>query len=406
MQTAQKQIKNILIGLFVVVGCFLIVVIVFFISPSVGDGKQLLKVRFAHINGISIGTQVLYAGKPIGEVDKIQLVPDARHQGVDTHGQVFPFLLTLKIDSKYVIYSTDEVTVATQGLLGEKNVAIVPHMIVAEQKGHVITSKDVIYAQSSDLLESAVNEIAALSEKFEETLDKIIVWIDTYGDDLGGAIQAVEQTVKEIGVTVKEINDQHLVEATKEATVNIGSTFGQADQILYQMREDDTFTNVSAIAAHIEQITRQISLGKGTIGKLVESDGLYLQLNALMFKANLFLNDLNQYGVLYQYNKEWQRSHLKLIKEAERIENPKAFQAYMNQQVDQINSALCRMGLLTEKFNTEQLVRCSEFRKNFAEFMQDLKSLLHEVEVVNQKIVEMQNNPPECQPQCQRECCP
>lgn len=67
-----EQIKNMLIGLFVVIACSLIVGIILFIEPSVGDGKQKLIVRFSNINGISVGTRVVFAGKPVGEVVDIE----------------------------------------------------------------------------------------------------------------------------------------------------------------------------------------------------------------------------------------------------------------------------------------------------------------------------------------------
>ena len=111
------QLKNMLIGLFVVIGCIMIIGIILFIKPRVGDGNQVIKVRFTNINGIALGTPVTYAGQPIGEVATIHQVSDARQQAVNEYGNVYPYILTLKIDSNYTIFSTDEVTVATQGLL-------------------------------------------------------------------------------------------------------------------------------------------------------------------------------------------------------------------------------------------------------------------------------------------------
>ena len=102
-----KSIKNMLIGLFVFAGIFLIVGIILFIKPSIGDGKQILNVRFNNIGGIQVGTRVTLAGKPIGEVEEIHQIPNARQNAVDHFGQVYPFVLMLKIDSATRIYSTD-----------------------------------------------------------------------------------------------------------------------------------------------------------------------------------------------------------------------------------------------------------------------------------------------------------
>lgn len=385
------QIKNMLIGLFVVVGCILIIGIILFIKPSVGDGNQVIKVRFTNINGIAIGTPVTYAGQPIGEVASIQQVTDARQQAVNEYGQVYPYLLTLKIDSNYTIFSTDEVTVATQGLLGEKYVAIVPKPLKQGQVAHVITSKDLVYADSSDLLESAMNEISALSEKLEQTLSRFIRWIDKYGDDLGGAIQYAGESAHQIALAVKKFNELGIMQDVKDSLANIATTFGQFDQILYSMNEDGFFKNLSCISYNINEITTDIRQGKGTMGKLIASDGMYLQMDAIMTKTNTLLNDINQYGFLFQYNKEWQRRRLKLMTEANRIHSPQAFQSYMNREIDQISTTLERMQTLTNRFDKNQLSENRQFRQKFCELMQQIDSLQQQIKLYNQELMDIRS---------------
>lgn len=386
------QIKNMLIGLFVVVGCILIIGIILFIKPSVGDGRQVIKVRFANINGIAVGTPVTYAGQPIGEVATIHQVTDARQQAVNEYGQVYPYVLTLRIDSGYTIFSTDEITVATQGLLGEKYVLISPRPLKKGQVAHVITSKDVVYADSSDLLESAMNEISALSEKVDQTLNRFIRWIDKYGDDLGIAIQNAGDAANQIAMAVESFNNLGVMQDVKDSLANIATTFGQLDQIVYNMNQDGFFTNLSIICNNLGHSTTTIAEGKGTLGKIIESDGLYLQLDALMTKANMALNDINQYGFLFQYNKEWQRRRAKLMAEANRIKSPKAFQAYMNQEVDQINATLERMHSLTDRFDTDQLAENKRFKTKLIELMQQIDSLQSQVKVYNEELMNTRSN--------------
>ena len=385
------QIKNTLIGLFVIVGSVLIVGIILFIKPSVGDGNQVIKVRFSNINGIALGTPVTYAGQPIGEVAAIQQVTDARQQAVNEFGQVYPYVLTLKIDSNYTLFSTDEITVATQGLLGEKYVAIIPKPLKKGQVAHVITPKDMIYADSSDLLESAMNEISALSEKVEQTLNRFIHWIDKYGDDLGVTIQNFGHAADQITLAVKKINELGIMQDVKNALANIATTFGQIDQIIYNLNEQGVFCHLSSIMANLDITTSAIAKGQGTLGKIIASDGMYLQLDALMTKANTMLNDINQYGVLFQYSKEWQRRRVKLMAEANRINSPKSFQAYMNQEVDQISTTLERMQTLTDRFNTQDLAKDRRFREKFADLLQQIDSLQSQVKHYNEELMNLRS---------------
>lgn len=384
-----NQLKNMLIGLFVIIASFLIIGIILFIKPSVGDGKQAIKVRFSNINGISIGTPVTYAGKSIGEVADIVLVASARDQAVNEFGQVYPYLLTLKIDSAYSIWSTDEITVQTQGLLGEKHVSIILKPKKPGQASHVITSKDLIYADASDLLESAMNEISLLSQKFEEALNVVISWMHKYGDTLGSAIYSLDVTVSEAGKTIKDFNKLGIIYNIKDAVKNFSNTFSQVDQTISSLRQDGFFENLTGIATNVDHITGSIKKGKGTLGKIIFDDGLYLQLNVLMAKANTLITDINQYGLLFQYNNQWQRNRAKLMNETARIKDSKAFQAYMDSQVNQINATLERMSLLTNRLSTEQLAESPKFQKKFKELMSQLDAIQSEIKLYNQELFDM-----------------
>ena len=160
--------KNMLIGLFVVVACALIVGIILFLEPSVGDGKETLVVRFSNVNGLSLGTRVMFAGKPVGEVVAIEQIKQAREQPTDELGQVYFYQLILHVDSSVHVYNTDEITVQTSGLLGEKSIAIIPRSPPKGVKPTLITASTPVYAESVDPLESAFNELSQLSDKVEE----------------------------------------------------------------------------------------------------------------------------------------------------------------------------------------------------------------------------------------------
>jgi|JI9StandDraft_1071089.scaffolds.fasta_scaffold35606_2 phospholipid/cholesterol/gamma-HCH transport system substrate-binding protein len=384
-----NQLKNMLIGLFVLIASSIIIGIILFIRPSVGDGKQTIKVRFENINGISVGTPVTYAGKPIGEVFAIFQVSDARQQGSNGIGQVYPYLLTLKIDSSYVIFTTDEITVQTQGLMGERYVAIIPRPLKNGEVAQIATAKDLLYASSNDLLESIMTDLSAVSSKLQDTLDKVNKWIDKYGDNLGSAFQSFDKTVTEIGKMVGDINTFGVIQDVKDTMLYLSQAIQQVDAILGDLREDNFFDHVAHIGASIDRITKMVATGRGTLGKIIAEDGLYLQIDALFTKANTILNDMNHYGLLFQYNKEWKRNRLKMMSEAARIQDPVAFQEYMNRQVDEINLILGRMAMLTDQCTSQELAASCDFREKFVQLMQQLNSFQDRVRLYNQELQEM-----------------
>ncbi len=69
----------------------------------------------------------LFAGKPVGVVAAVNEISHAREtQPSDELGRLYFYQLTLKIDSKVHVYSTDQITLQTSGLLGEISIGITP----------------------------------------------------------------------------------------------------------------------------------------------------------------------------------------------------------------------------------------------------------------------------------------
>jgi phospholipid/cholesterol/gamma-HCH transport system substrate-binding protein len=397
-----KTVKNMLIGLFVFVGMFLIVGIILFIKPSIGDGKQILKVRFNNIGGIQLGTRVTLAGKPIGEVEQIHQIPDARQTAVNSYGLVFPFVLTLKIDSSIKVYSTDQFTVQTQGLLGEKYIAIIPKPQKPGFSAAILNDKDIIYADSTDFIERAVNEFAELSNKMESTLETVIQWMNKYGDNLGGMVTNIESFAKSITLTVDTVNQSNLVGSIKTLVDNFSLVASQVDLALSKLHEDAFFDSLSSIALNMKSVMKDISCGKGMIGKLITDDGFYLDISSILSKANTMINDINQYGLMFQYSKSWQRQRVKLMAETNAIKDPKAFGSQINHDVDFLLATLERMNTLTDKFSSKELSNNPNFQKKFLEFMNMLKSLQEKVSLYNQELYQLKQQSGVCekQPPC------
>jgi hypothetical protein len=99
------QIKNMLVGLLMIAACAFTISLILFLKPSVGDAKKTYYVRFSNINGIGVGTRVMFAGKPVGEVVAVDEIYDARKQPSDTLGRVYFYQLVLKVDSSVTIRS-------------------------------------------------------------------------------------------------------------------------------------------------------------------------------------------------------------------------------------------------------------------------------------------------------------
>ncbi len=391
--------KNMLIGLFVAIACGLLVGIILFLEPSVGDGKETLVVRFANINGLTVGTRVMFAGKPVGEVVSIKQIPHAREQPTDELGQVYFYELIIHIDSQVKAYNTDEFTVQTSGLLGEKSIAIIPKAPPKGVTPRLVTEKTPIYAESVDPIESAFNEIGELSDKFEEALDKVITWIDQNGHEMGSAIRSFDDAMAEAATTLKQVNESNLVGDLQIATQNFSTAMDDVHISIDDLRERDVFANIGTTlgnmknaSSSIRSITEGIEDGKGTIGKLFKDEDTYLRVTAILSKVDTLMNDVNHYGVFFNLNKEWQRTRLKQVTFLNALKSPESFRNYFEKEVDLINTSMSRISMLVDRAETsperEEILNSKLFKQDFVELMRRASELSDNLQLYNEQLMQ------------------
>ena len=60
---------------------------------------------------------------------------------------------------------------------------------------------------------------------------------------------------------------------------------------------------------YISTLTGQMAGGEGTFARLVNSDCLYLQFSTALCQFQALLEDMRNYGLLYQFDRKWQRKN-------------------------------------------------------------------------------------------------
>ena len=403
------KLKNILIGLFVIVAVIATIYIIIFLEPKVGDGGKTLRVRFSNISGINIGTRVTLAGKPVGEVVDIEEVKGARQDPTDELGRVYFYQLTLKVDSSVEVYNTDEINISTTGLMGEKSIAIIPK---APTKGVIPKniSDQIIYAQSVEPLENVIFQISNVAEKMEEAIGNFDVWFVENQDELSNAVKSFSNAMKQINQMVDSVNKEKLVASIKEATVNFSENMKLIQSSLEEIQDNEMLakfnvilenfaeaseyinTDGTQILTNVNKITQDIAEGKGTLGKFIKQDDFYLRLISIMSKVDTLMNDVNHYGLLFQYDKSWQRIRTKRANLLEALDTPKEFKDYFETEIDTITTSLARISVLLEKAEDpkekEKIFCSSYFQKDFANLLRQVEHLMDSLKLYNEQLIE------------------
>jgi phospholipid/cholesterol/gamma-HCH transport system substrate-binding protein len=387
--------KNFLIGIFLLSAFGLFFGLVMFLRPSVGDKKQTLYVRFSNVGKIGVGTRVLFAGRAIGQVTSIQEIDHAREtQPTDQLGRLYFYQLTLKIDSNIHVYNTDEISVQTSGLLGEKSIAITPRTPPRGITPDLITDKSPIYASSIDPLENTFNQLSDIGEKLNITAGYVQTWLEQNGTTITNSIESFGSAMAQIDAAMATVNQEKLIPQMQQGALAMTASMEKIDAALKRLSDAGVFDNVGPLFENMKQVSQSFSQisqemaeGKGTLGKLVKNDNLYLRLSAIMGKADTLMNDVNHWGVLFHLNKEWQRTRSQRMTVMNSLDDPDAFKRYFQAEVDQINTSMARLSMLVDKAKQEGVDQ-SKFKENFTELMQQVSEMSDHLHLYNEKLHE------------------
>jgi phospholipid/cholesterol/gamma-HCH transport system substrate-binding protein len=389
------KVRNLLIGLFVIAGILILVFSILFLKPRVGDGKEILYVRFTNINKITVGTYVTYAGRPVGEVVAIEEISHLRDQPTDTLGRYYVYQLVLAIDSSIKVYDTDKIALQTSGLLGEKAVAIIPQKPPRGVTPKLITNQP-IYADSVDPIENTFYELSQLSDEVQGVVRDLREWIEDNEDKVAYAVEWFGEAMHQASLAIEDINEGEIMQNVGEAARGFASAMWQFDEALSQLHEKNTFANlgmtilnIQKATASIDIITDDIAHGRGSIGKIFKKDDFYLSLMAIMTKVDTLMNDINQYGLLFSNNKQWQRLRTQRASALSSLNSPKEFREYFNSEVDLINTAMSRLTTVLEQSEVSGYpLQTEAFKRDFAELLRKVEGLADQLKLFNQQLME------------------
>lgn len=396
------QAKNVAIGLFVVAACAIIIFIILFLHPKTGDEGHVYNIRFADVDKINVGSRVTFAGRPVGEVKEILEIPNSREGYVDEDGNVYPFELTIVVDSGIQLFETDKVMLKTSGLLGERSVTIIPEPIKKGEKPKLITKNQIFYSSTPGSIEDTLSEIKKLSKKFTSTLDEIVYVFqkmkkNQFWDNLGVA----SENLKEISTALNQPEKLSSIIEHFEDFSRHADKFGE--RLLRSWDTvDKALTHFEETTSNTSLIVTQIKSGEGTVGKAIYSDDLYLRLVSVLNKIETIGDDVNHYGLLFQNDKGWQRLRARRMNMLAKLSSPQEFRNYFNDEIDQISTSLSRVSMVLEKTEDAcypyNLIENREFAKVFSELLRRISGIEEELRMYNGQLMETEVQKTELDP--------
>lgn len=245
------------------------------------------------VEGLSASAPITINGFQVGNVSDISFL--------DNSGKL---LVTLNVDHDFQFSKSSEAKIYGGGLIGGKTMTIVPNMDDSE------------IAESGDTLKSSVDEglIELVNEKLSPLKDKIenaVVSIDTLVSSVNFILDS--DTKASVKTSFAELNETliSLNNASQEIEKVVGSNSGDIDQTIKNFKNtSENLSKVSDTLSQIEfnrivasadetlmkfkQISQKLEEGEGSLGKLLEDEQLYNNMENATKELEELLRDIKE----------------------------------------------------------------------------------------------------------------
>jgi phospholipid/cholesterol/gamma-HCH transport system substrate-binding protein len=258
-----------------------------------GRGKQQrISVEFKDVAGLDAKSTVRVAGVRVGKVAKIRID--------NTTGQA---LVDMDIDPNVDLRQGASASVSSLGLLGEKYVELVPGPVGAAPlpEGSVLKGDvPVTFDQITKLARDIEVDIKGISKNLnqslggpegEERLRTIVENVRVITDDLRVLVASNRVNVDSTVANFKEFSAA-MIQLVDRIDRLVASNQANVTQGIANIR--DVSQKLETTADNLNDITGRIREGKGTVGKLVESDETHKNLNDALVAVKEGVGGLNK----------------------------------------------------------------------------------------------------------------
>ena len=272
---------------------------------NVLQGRNLYYAVYGDVSGINDASPVLYNGMKVGQVIGTEMLPDGSGR-IAVSFQIHEKHLKLAKDTKAEIFSSDFFTRSIRIIQGTS-----PELAA---KGDTLNGG----AQLS-LTETVNQQIDPLKRKAEGMLanvDSILTSLQKVLNvdarkDIDASFSSLRGTLDNVRITTQRLDALLAAETTTiHATLEnlnkvsgtlannsdeLGRIFSNMDSLsasLADGRLDKIMANVTATSDQMKATLAGLEEGKGTMGKLMKDDSLYVNLNQASHQLDLLLEDL------------------------------------------------------------------------------------------------------------------
>lgn len=253
----ERQRKNIIVGIFVIIGIFLFIFTIYLIGTKEYVFGQPLKVSaiFSDVKGLKEGDKVRMSGIDIGKVFSLEILEN---------NQVF-VVLAIDKEQFYHIHDGSKVLLGSQGLMGAK----VVNLLQGDLQGDPVAENDTLGTLEQVEIDDIVRQLSGASSN-----------ITVVSEELVSITQKINNGD---GIFGKLLSDTSMNQSLDQTLLNLERISGNFSSIAQKVNQGGATENINDVASNLKEITDKINSGEGALGQLL-SDTLLI--NSLLLSSN------------------------------------------------------------------------------------------------------------------------
>ena len=260
-------------------------------GSSILDKQKTIYAVYDEVDGLLVGANVMINGLSIGIVTELDFLPNSTK-----------ILVTLKVKDKLNFSSKSTASIYETGVLGGLAISIEP---VFERESIVKTGDTLMSSVRPGLTELINRQIEPLSRQLQSTITSVDSIFTGASNVLNRQTQ--EEIKESISVLTSAINaiknSSVIIEETltsKNTQINntidnfekISSNLSNVSDELNSFGLTSLLSNLEVSVDGISSIVDKLDSDNSTLGKLINEDEVYNNLNSSIESLNILINDI------------------------------------------------------------------------------------------------------------------
>ena len=260
-------------------------------GSSLLDKQKTIYAVYDEVDGLLVGANVMINGLSIGNVTELDFLPNSTK-----------ILVTLKVKDKLNFSSKSIASIYETGVLGGLAISIDPIF----EKESIIKTGDTLNSNVRPGLTELINrQIEPLSRQLQSTITSVDSIFTGASNVLNRQTQEeIKESINVLTSAIKAINNSSIIiEKTLTAkNTQINNTIDNFEKISSNLSEvsdelnsfglSNLLSNLEVSVDGISSIVNKLDSDKSTIGKLINEDEVYNNLNSSIESLNSLISDI------------------------------------------------------------------------------------------------------------------